>query len=1185
MAHSVIIPRRTFFYPVGNTSADLLTESLPREENLDLLLIGCGDPRSILYTVYADGAIGKRELDITFCDVEPAVIARDVLLFTLLADTNKESNAAIWDIFYHFNMSGSSLALLQDQASKLLSLSESMIQWTAGPYSKLIRPRTDHTLSDIRRFWFKYAATASFTTAQHSSMRQSVSEGVDAMLSRQGDSDISTACRSAGPLWMKISDGIASAHIKHYWTHGVVADSPTDSASIEFVNPTFFYTGLGSGFCVHYGTDPILGFHLAGVLAPIKGNPTRVSIGDLGNYAKQEFVRWSDAFRRRIASDVTFVVRPYVGDALSFCHALAGESGQCVSTWDARPVILDLENDKRVAAPTTFNVIDTSNVADHIGLINVLIACIPLLHPSPSSVLHTNTLLSSAGKTGDAFRLDHLGVDLTTFSMLLGIAPLPLMTKFTTKTSPFDMFASADADGAESPQYHQSITWKFPASGDQAALVGDEVVRLPIAVDEAKLCEVLSKLYIHMFSVEDATQLSPGSLWKSTDIIYVRASFAILLKFLKNRLSTDWDRAMAMLFDRIENDRSLCNGTGMRHHHDLCTHAHLLGVYTQDFLSPTYTDPYPTPPVLFANWRRKPSVAYIVMQIPRALFENLERMDAERVGTPALQCEVTVGKINLQNTFCSVQLAFGELVVDGTADRAIATIVEDEDGWNGKSPLVLWLPISTWLLDYDPGTTCVRLSIRPSTGPMLSLMSALGKDLVIFATDLQGQDIYVVEDRPRVRGTLSPSALSPSASRAKASPSAGLLARQNAPHISFTDERVSHITIKVDMQNKKSKQALKDGGAATGQISPCTVELVTGKGTRLQDLVRFPFPIDGKDIKLRVARKSGYVEVVARVASANPAIAEGGYSHIRRTPVVVSRGIPCAWSMNYVNLDKLPGIDLPQSKSKLEWIQPFGPTILSDRELRFQRSNDWSDTFVNLKNSIAHMMGYAIGDIDGHSRRAFSLYRQIGNGGYTFIFVNAIRIDLVAHSVLMDVCILPLTQDVMPRLSPLLQQIQAAQQHIRDIVTPDEEIKAWKSLLPAAVERCRSWSHRSDCAYLTHDIPLTLDVAESPICNCGRGKDIPDSEVMRLYSKAVPLVTRAAIGPLYAVPYLEPVGTLLKQTMRRGGDGGLETCAACGMPQEKLMSCGRCKTTKYCSQACQRVHWKKHKTTCNAVKI
>ena len=54
MSHVLYWPGRTFFYPLGNTSAICLTENLPPEHDADVLLLGCGDPRNILYTVYAD---------------------------------------------------------------------------------------------------------------------------------------------------------------------------------------------------------------------------------------------------------------------------------------------------------------------------------------------------------------------------------------------------------------------------------------------------------------------------------------------------------------------------------------------------------------------------------------------------------------------------------------------------------------------------------------------------------------------------------------------------------------------------------------------------------------------------------------------------------------------------------------------------------------------------------------------------------------------------------------------------------------------------------------------------------------------------------------------------------------------------------------------------------------------------
>ena len=94
MSHMLYWPGQTFFYPLGNTSAVCLTENLPPEHNADVLLLGCGDPRHILYTVYADATLSgagrrlethpscmrlthptvPRKLDVTCCDMEAAVL-------------------------------------------------------------------------------------------------------------------------------------------------------------------------------------------------------------------------------------------------------------------------------------------------------------------------------------------------------------------------------------------------------------------------------------------------------------------------------------------------------------------------------------------------------------------------------------------------------------------------------------------------------------------------------------------------------------------------------------------------------------------------------------------------------------------------------------------------------------------------------------------------------------------------------------------------------------------------------------------------------------------------------------------------------------------------------------------------------------------------------------------------------
>lgn len=50
----VIVDIVTFFYPIGNTPAVQLTRDLPPEQPADILLLGCGDVRNILFTVHTD---------------------------------------------------------------------------------------------------------------------------------------------------------------------------------------------------------------------------------------------------------------------------------------------------------------------------------------------------------------------------------------------------------------------------------------------------------------------------------------------------------------------------------------------------------------------------------------------------------------------------------------------------------------------------------------------------------------------------------------------------------------------------------------------------------------------------------------------------------------------------------------------------------------------------------------------------------------------------------------------------------------------------------------------------------------------------------------------------------------------------------------------------------------------------
>ena len=54
MAHTAVWTRKNYLYAIGNTPPVCFTQDLAPELAANILLLGCGDPRSILYTVYAD---------------------------------------------------------------------------------------------------------------------------------------------------------------------------------------------------------------------------------------------------------------------------------------------------------------------------------------------------------------------------------------------------------------------------------------------------------------------------------------------------------------------------------------------------------------------------------------------------------------------------------------------------------------------------------------------------------------------------------------------------------------------------------------------------------------------------------------------------------------------------------------------------------------------------------------------------------------------------------------------------------------------------------------------------------------------------------------------------------------------------------------------------------------------------
>jgi hypothetical protein len=290
--------------------------------------------------------------------------------------------------------------------------------------------------------------------------------------------------------------------------------------------------------------------------------------------------------------------------------------------------------------------------------------------------------------------------------------------------------------------------------------------------------------------------------------------------------------------------------------------------------------------------------------------------------------------------------------------------------------------------------------------------------------------------------------------------------------------------------------------------------------------------------------------------------------NINPFPISVTEKVEAPWNIHRLNLDILPVMDIsePEPLGKIP-VQLVCAT--TDREQSLCNAKDRTDTLLNVKNTIRVI----VSEFPGSRRvRVFALHANKNID--TVIFVTALRLDLASHGFVIDAQVLTLSErmvhEVWGTLSAIHPEAGLIEFH-------GEEAVAWKRLLPAFAERCRTWKHGPNCEYLAgKKIPLSLECDGDPLCSCGKGRDVaPEFKKEEGWKSAIPYVTRIAIGPLYGVPYAENVGLFVT------GLGAEKRCQKCGsLGKPKLLACSGCKSVSYCSVNCQKTDWKTHKGTC-----
>ncbi|KAG5650079.1 hypothetical protein H0H81_000850 [Sphagnurus paluster] len=789
--------------------------------------------------------------------------ARNVLLLTMIIDDASPSNIeAAWNIFFHFYLDKGSLDLLRAHCRKLIRLSSSLEAWEDGNYSAIFRFCSRNTLSELHRHWSLYIETEDLARKEKNDLWTAFRKGMQAVKDKYGENNlVISSGASAGPLWASVFAS-GSKHFQRFWTTGVTFDEQTPALTL--INPTFAYDSTGRGFNVHYGTDPLISFHLA-MAAQLPASNHPASISDLVQLAKTQFHLWCSSFRDRITTTNNVVIRMFAGDALAFSQTLlycartgSTQSGAYVSPWVGTQVSLDGGHYDKAStnrAPLSFNVIETSNLTDHLGLLNILIVTVPLLERTTAAILNTNTLLRSkdTGGLAPGGLTNHACADISTLSLLLGIVPISYVSGFTSQSNIHEV-ALGHAE-----RLHEPLSWKLAPV--VAKSEGLDVLHQGLQFEPFVLGQILFNIYLRMFADENLKQvLSAAKIGKKMPLLhYIRGTFVALLALVKQNVRTDWNPAMRHMLDCVEADKTLM--TNLNHYQDFCCQLHLHGVYTVGALR-QWNCPAPGAGV-FKLWKQVTPVVCVILKVPRRSLKVLEDISPNEVGTPPLHCEV-ISTI-YQNVFSSIQCVIGE-TFPGTVAHQLQ-LREDTAPWTTDSPLIVSFYMPSWVLKAQPANTHVRFSVRAGSTCNPILHSRLGFTLEIFSARLTDTThVRLLATRPDNCEELKRlgynefhnAASEPQGNLGKCSSQnrvSAIIDKQSFAALGLTARTSFH-----DAEGRKSLSECITSKIKIKQVSPCSMLVSFPLVDRL---LTFPYPIDGTSFKPRIARKSAYIEVCA----------------------------------------------------------------------------------------------------------------------------------------------------------------------------------------------------------------------------------------------------------------------------------------------------------------------------------
>lgn len=1090
-------------------------------------------------------------------------------------------------------------------------MSVSGATWKASEFGSQFRFSTDSTLSATRSVWEAYAEAivnkrnkdyrAKFESALTRSKQYKQGVPGSAILSSVG-------ARAAAPLGaLATMDDEMRKALDSWWETGITGSVASGAHS---PNP-LFSAALSENYVLAFGSDPILSYHLAAAKAHLAElSPLRPTESDefgpgFVEMAKFQFSEWMKAFTGLPPSST--VIRFVAADCFAVCHTLQYnlKTGNSSANFyrrqlSAERLELDAEEYAKASTPKTFDVIDTSNLCDHVGTLNMVVSASPLLKDAPWATLYTEAIQKTADSERRKFE-ELLCGPTTTVATLLGISPVEYWTNATALAS-VDDYMQAVAAGMSSKQL-SGVEWRFAWKFNRH--LGAHAPTQLLKVKDTELVALIHKAYQSMFIVENPLSLLSlsqdeqlNAVMKQSYPKYHRGSLVAFVKRLLHMVDVDTKSVCKQVLVKVASDSMSMLGSNFTQ--SLSLEMSRQGLYNEAWLSDEIRQDTKEGP--FAGWSDIPLYAAVTVSIPASRWKSLYQVAARTNAGFAVEGSlrgVKGGMPAWHNLFADVQVSFGKIETSGVRGSPdfLVEVVEDKRRWLSDSPMIATFQVPTAALQVDSKATRVGLGLQsnPQTASVFQAELQLGQSMAIYETDLDdGDHVYVTQHLPGQNGYPMFSSL-----HTEASPPRENDASQTSfvANISVSGE-ISTITGHLDILSDEGKRLLAEKAAVNvQQVSPFLFEISLGERSDVFTL-SFPVPVVKDGSKTRIARTSAYVEIIAPLA--DPATSPTLDDFIFPTTLAsaaqsanIGHPIPVPLSIPHVNLDTLPILDIAD-KEGLSFLTNLASWTFSARE-RTQR--DQADKTglapsprMNFKESLFTMFMLASG-LQGGQTGLFAINHPQKGGIHMLIFVSALRLDGANASVVLDAAALPLTLDMITggQLESFLLIMRTLE--CCSITVDDEELVLWKKILPALVERCRTWSHTAECEYAQSGatVPLSTEPAKQVVCSCGAGKFPPHFLNLPEWDTATKFATRMAISPTYAVPFVEDVinPELIKNFFGASAAGRRDEtlrCRNCGQTEAKgggaLKKCMRCLKVRYCSAECQKKDWKKHRMEC-----